>query len=163
MKATILVISLLSVQFLMAQTHREISAWMSRICTNDSIVNTLGVRFPEKDTLLHFHFVSIDIEKYGLSVQEFDQFSITFETASQLLMLKVPYGRVHITNYDKKNCHLSIELSGAGDRESQGKWSYVSFTFNLANNERWLVKNIQYHYTPYMGGTSGSGKVKGKK
>jgi hypothetical protein len=163
MKSVILLLSILSVQLFSAQTQREISEWMSKICTNDSVSATLGVRYPEKDSLLHFHFVTIDVEKYGLSVQEFNQFTITFETASQLLMLKVPYGRVHIHSYDKKNCQLAIEVSGAGNREALGLWSYVTFTFNLANNERWLIKDIRYHYTPYMGNTPANANKKGKK
>jgi hypothetical protein len=162
MKIILLLLGILPLQVVMAQSQREISTWMSRICTNDSVTQTLGVRFPDKDSLLHFHFVSIDVEKYGLSIQEFDQFTITFETASQLLMQKIPYGRVHILNYEKKICQIAIEVSGAGDRESQGKWSYITFTFNLANNERWLIKDIQYHYTPYMG-NSGSTSTKKKK
>jgi hypothetical protein len=160
MRKIIFLISFVLIGSCYAQTQRELSEWMSKICTNDSVRETLGVRFPEKDSLTHFHFVTLDVEKYGLSVQEFNDFSIIFETASQLLMLKVPYGRVHILNYDKKNCLLAIEVSGAGDRETLGKWSYVTFAFNLANNERWLVKDVRYYHTPFMGMSTTANKKK---
>jgi hypothetical protein len=143
-----------------AQSEPEIMNYLSKICINDSIVKTLAVPNKEGDSLKMFYFAPIDINKYGLAVYDYDGFRVTFETASNLLFAKVPFGKITILDYTGKSCTMLVEISGTGDRQAQNLWQQGIFTFQLAKGGRWLLSDVQYSLQPYMGGYS---PKKGKK
>jgi len=150
----ILAISILSTSsaFISAQSEPEIMNFLSKICINDSIYKTLAVPNKEDDSLKMFYFAPIDINKYGLAVYDYDGFRVTFETASNLLFAKVPFGKITILDYTGKSCTMLVEISGTGDRKAQNLWQQGIFTFQIAKGGRWLLSNVQYSLQPYMGG-----------
>lgn len=143
-----------------AQAEPEIMNFLSKICINDSIVKTLAVPNKEDDSLKMFYFAPIDINKYGLAVYDYEGYRVTFETASNLLFAKVPFGKITILDYTGKSCTMLVEISGTGDRQAQNLWQQGIFTFQLAKGGRWLLSDVQYSLQPYMGGYS---PKKGKK
>lgn len=147
---------------LFAQSESEIMLFLSKICINDSIEKTLAVPNKENDSLKMFFFAPIDINKYGLAVYDYDGFRVTFETASNLLFAKVPFGKITILNYTGKSCTLLVEISGTGDRQALGLWQQGVFTFQLGKGGRWLLSDVQYSLQPYMGQSNTGKSKKGK-
>lgn len=131
-----------------AQSEGDLMQMLARVCKLDSVSKVLGTK-SEGDSLTNFNFLTIDYETMGVPVYDFDELRISFDIGSNLLMAGKPYGKVELGKFSKSKGEVTIILARAGDRLKEGKWTYVTFSFNKPKNGRWLLNGSRYYFEDY--------------
>lgn len=143
----VLILFLTLLQFFFhAQSEGEVINMLARVCKLDSVNKILG-SIDEGDSLKNFRFLTLDYETMGVPSYDFDEFRITFDLGSNLLMIGKPYGKLQLGKFSKSKGEITIILASVGDRVNEGKWTYATFGFNKPKNGRWLLNDSKYYFT----------------
>jgi len=135
-----------------AQTEREIMVFLTRICTNDSVKNTIGLPPNEGDSLMNFYFTPITEPADGeeLPLYEFDKYRVTFDLETNLKNSKFPFAKITVKSYSETKCVLLVELVNSGNREAMNQWQHAFFNLDLSKGGRWYLTTVNYSSKPYV-------------
>lgn len=125
-----------------AQDEKTLMAVFGRICQTDSIKNAL-LTF-EEDSSAYFYFKTPDVETFGIMEYTFDDFTLVFDTGSNLLFGGKAYGSIDEMKFSKKKADIILRIEGKGDRAKEGKFETVHYSF-VQKNYKWLLKGIKYN------------------
>jgi hypothetical protein len=151
LKLVILLSILFSFVSYRAQTEKEIMVFLTRICTNDSIKNTIGLPPNEGDSLLNFYFTPITEPTEGeeLPLYEFDKYRVTFDSEVNLKNSKLPFAKITIKSYAETKCVILVEITNTENSEALNQWQHAFFNLDLSKGGRWYLTSVNYSSKKY--------------
>lgn len=134
-----------------AQTEKEIMVFLTRICTNDSVKNAIGLPPNEGDSLVNFYFTPISEPAEGedLPLYEFDKYRVTFDSEVNLKNSKFPFAKITIKSYTETKCVILVEITNTENSEALNQWQHAFFNLDLSKGGRWYLTSVNYSSKPY--------------
>lgn len=150
-----------------AQSEKEIMVFLTRICTNDSVKNTIGLPPNEGDSLINYYFSPITepAENEDLPLYEYDKYRVTFDYEKNLLNSKFPFGKITILSYSETKCIVLVEVFNSENKSSLNQWQHALFNLDLSKGGRWYLSSVNYSSKTYkepVVEVETGGKKKGK-
>jgi len=125
------------------QDEQTVMTLFGRISQTDSIKTCLRLVKQGTDSSYVFNYKTPDIDKFGISEYEFENFYLNFDTGSNFLFSGTPFGNIEVMEISSKKAFIVIHIDGLGDRKKQGKFEKASYTF-VNKKYRWMLKGVKY-------------------
>lgn len=141
-KYLILITFLFFIVLTKAQDEQSLTSVFGRICQTDSIRSSLASI--NSDSTITFYFKTPDVNTYGIIEYEFEDFTLVFDTGSNLLFAGKAYGSIDQMDFSKKKAEITVRIEGLGDRKKIGKFETSTYSF-IQKDFKWLLKSVKYN------------------